>query len=83
MTTRAALHELVEQLPESELRTAERFLAFIRDLADPVERLLEDAPEDDEPLSPDEESAIAEGWEACRRRETRPWAEVRSELAGE
>lgn len=83
MATKATLHALVDQLPETELDAAERYLAYLRDTAEPVERLLATAPEDEEPLSQEEESAIAEGWEAYRRGETRPWARVRDELAGE
>ena len=36
MTTKATLHELVDALPQSELETAERFLAYLRDTADHV-----------------------------------------------
>ena len=35
MTTKATLHQLIEELPESELVAAERFLMYLRDLAEP------------------------------------------------
>ena len=38
------------------------------------------APEDDEPLTVQEEAAIREGEEALARGEVRPWEEVRAEL---
>lgn len=69
-TTKASLHRLVDELPERELATAERFLAYLRDTYDPVLRSLEDAPEDDEPLTREDEAAIEEGRAAYRRGET-------------
>ena len=81
MTTKTALHRLVDELPDTELDAAARYLAYLRDTCDPLERLLDNAPEDDEPVTPEEEAAIAEGWEAYRRGETHAWEEVREELA--
>jgi hypothetical protein len=58
-TSREALHRLVEELPEAELRTAGRFLEFLRDRGgDPVGWALDHAPEDDP--TPDEIEALAE-----------------------
>ena len=85
MVTRARLYELIDALPEAELRAAERYLAQLRERyeSDPLMRLLDEAPEDDEPLTPEEEAAIEEGLAEYRRGETRPWEEVRAELADE
>jgi hypothetical protein len=80
MTTKAELHELVEQLPESETETAARVLIALRDTADPFLRFLNQAPEDDEPVTAEDEAAIREGREASRRGEVRTWEEVRREL---
>ena len=33
MTTKATLHRIIEELPESELVAAERFLAYLRAMA--------------------------------------------------
>ncbi len=63
MTTKDRLRRLVDGLAESELEAAERALEM---LADPLHRLLRDAPEDDEPLAGDEQDAIAEGLDAYR-----------------
>jgi len=63
--TKADLHALVDALPESEHQAAGHFLEYLRDRAipddDPVLRAFEDAPEDDEPLTPEDEAAIEEG----------------------
>ncbi len=85
MVTRERLYELVDALPEGELSTAARYLDQLRERyeTDPLVRLLDGAPEDDEPLTPEEEAAIDEGLAEYRRGETRPWEEVRAELADE
>jgi len=52
MTEKQRLHTLVDDLPDSEIRTARRFLEYLRqEASDPVARALENAPYDDEPLS--------------------------------
>jgi len=50
-------HELIERLPASQLDAAVRFLEFM--LLDPVSRSIATAPVDDEPLSAQEEQALA------------------------
>src|SRR2546430_9531882 len=60
MTTKATLHQIIEELPESELVAAGRFLAYLRDMADPVRRALLTAPWDDEPETEDERQAAQE-----------------------
>jgi hypothetical protein len=50
---------------------------------DPVLRAFMEAPEDDEPVTPEEEAAIAEAREAVARGEVEPWEKVRAELFGE
>lgn len=82
MTTKEQLHELIDQLPDSEADTAARVLTALRDTADPFLKMLAEAPEDDEPITPTDEAAIAEGREAYRRGEVRPWDAVRRELGG-
>lgn len=74
-TTKARLHRLVDELPERGLVAADRFLAYLRDAYDPVLRSLEDAPEDDEPLTLADEAAIEEGRAAYQRGETVTLAE--------
>ncbi len=47
MTTKEALYRLINELPDTVLPEAERYLAALRD--DPVLRALVTAPVDDEP----------------------------------
>jgi len=64
MTTRQALHDLVDDLPEDVLGEAERSLARLKAHAvDPVLEALRNAPVDDEPLTAREAEALRR-WEA-------------------
>ena len=69
MSIKDDLYRLVDVLPESELNAARRYLEYLRDLGDPVLRALREAPQDDEPETKDEQSAVAEAYEdlAARR----------------
>jgi hypothetical protein len=80
MTTKATLHQIIEELPESELVAAERFLAYLRDMAAPVHRALLTAPWDDEPETEDERQAVQEARNELARREVYPIEEVQQEL---
>ncbi len=78
------LHQLLDQLPESELHTAQRFLEFLKNqTGDPFLKALQDAPEDDEPETPQEAATVQEAWGECLSGDARPWEEVRKELADE
>ncbi len=59
MNPRKILHDLVDNLPESELLNAARILKALETPADPLEALLASAPEDDEPF--DERALEATG----------------------
>lgn len=79
MQTKEDLHRLVDDLPESEIPAASRYLRYLRDLAnDPVLRAFMEAPEDDEPLTPEEEAAIREAEEELERGEGIPWEQVKA-----
>jgi len=80
MTTKEALHRLIEAIPEAGLDDARRAL---EPLADPLLLVLASAPTDDEPTTPDEGAGSEEAWQQYLRGEARPWEEVRRELAGE
>ena len=80
MPMRETLHQLIDELPESELATAERFLHYLRATADPVLRALLEAPLDDEPETDDERQAVHEAREELARGEVRTLEEVRREL---
>lgn len=63
MTTRERLHKLVDDLSEAEADDALRYVASRREdeARDSFARWLESRPEDDEPLTAEDEQAIAEG----------------------
>ncbi len=68
MTPKESLHKLVDQLPESELPAAKRFLEYLRDAgSDPFLRALAAAPVDDEPVTDEDLAAIREADEAIAR----------------
>lgn len=64
--TRTALRKLIDQLPESELVAAHRYLCYLRDEGDPLLRVLKEAPIDDEPETEEERRAVEEAWEDVR-----------------
>lgn len=59
--TRDAIRQLVDDLDERDLPTAERLLRALRDTgeSDPVLRALANAPLDDEPETEEERTAVA------------------------
>jgi alkylated DNA nucleotide flippase Atl1 len=74
------LHRLVDQIPEGEVHTAERFLEYLTTADDPVLRALMNAPEGDEPITDDERPAIQEGLEALEAGDVYTLGEVEEEL---
>jgi hypothetical protein len=80
MSARNGLHRLIDELPESELAAAERFLHYLRATADPVLRALLEAPLDDEPETDEERRLVYEGREELARGEVRTLEGVRREL---
>lgn len=58
MTTREKLHQLVDELPEEKLDAALK--AIVTRADDPVIRRLEEAPLEDEEISPEEEASVQE-----------------------
>lgn len=83
-STKEQLHRLVDELPQSELHAARRFLEYLRNMrSDPVLRALMEAPEDDEPETPEERAAVREAWQEYLRGQARSWEKVRKELARE
>ena len=63
MTTKQQIHQLVDDLSESELETAKRVLEGLsaQSVSSPVEAALASAPVDDEPLTAEGAQAIGEG----------------------
>ena len=67
-TMRDELHDLIDVLPDSELVTARRYLEFLHSGAeDMLTWVLDNAPVDDEPTTPEEEAAIEEAWQEYLR----------------
>ena len=67
MPTGDGLRRLLDELPESELYAAWRYLKYLRDTADPVLRAFLEAPEDDEPETEEERAAVEEAREEPTR----------------
>lgn len=81
MNRKEQLHRLVDQLPESELGAAERFLEYLRLAAtDPALHTLLTAPEDDEPEDEEERAAVAEAREDVEKGRVYSLDEVKREL---
>ena len=62
MQTRERVHQLIDELPDNELDDVERFLAQRGAGGSAFRRALESAPEEDEPVSPEEAAAIEEAY---------------------
>ncbi len=78
--TRTALRKLIDQLPESELVAAHRYLCYLRDEGDPFLQALKNAPIDDEPETEEERKAVAEAWEDVKAGRVFTLEEVKREL---
>lgn len=76
---RHEVQELLAELPDGELWRVKDFLAYLR-TGDRMLLTMASAPYDDEPLTPEEEAAVAEGLEDSRRGNVRSLEEVRREL---
>lgn len=84
MTDRERLHELVEDLPESEVYAALRFVEYLRRSDDdPVLKALRDALPDDEPLTEEDLAALQEAYEDLRQGRVVSHEEARRRLLGE
>ncbi len=61
MVSKEELKRLIDEMPASELGVAQRFLEFLKQREkSPLERALESAPIDDEPITDDEQTADKE-----------------------
>jgi len=77
MTAKEQLRERIETLTE---REAERTLRLLDDLRDPLTKLLDEAPLDDEPITPEEEALVQEAREEIARGELISADEIRREF---
>jgi hypothetical protein len=83
MSEKERLRALVEDLPESEVHTAIRFIEYLRSEEDPIWRALLNAPPDDEPLTQEDAAALDEAWSDVRQGRLVPHAEIRRRVLGE
>lgn len=63
-------------------KAASEFLERELHKKDDIVKILEAAPEDDEPFTDEERASEEEGWKEYQAGKSRPWKEVRKELAG-
>ena len=81
MTAKENLHRLIEELSDSALLEAERYVESLRRVeSDPLWQGLMAAPVDDEPLTAEDIAAIEEGKAEIARGEGIPWVEVEARL---
>lgn len=62
MQVRERLHQLIDELPEDELLAVERFVADRRAIDSRLRPAWMDAPEDDEPLTPEDIAGLEEAY---------------------
>lgn len=81
MTAKEKLRQTVEELSEAEAQDALGFIVRRRDERDGLAELLERAPIDDEPTTPDEEEGVREAREQISRGEVLSADEIRRRVA--
>lgn len=79
MTAKEKLRQTVERLSEKEAQEALRYLDE-RQRRDALTEFLDNAPEDGEPLTPEEEEGVREAGAEITRAETIPLEQLRREL---
>jgi hypothetical protein len=70
-------HELVDQLPPTQLKVVVRLL---EEMLDPVSLSIANAPVEDEPLSEEEKKALDDAREWLKRNQGIPHAQILAEL---
>jgi|SRR6202166_1100899 hypothetical protein len=70
-------HELIERLPPTQLSAV---VGLLEAMLDPVSRALANAPLDDEPVTGEDEKALAEAREWLKRNKGIPHEQVLAEL---
>ena len=58
--SRQAIKDLIDDLPDLELHAVKRFIQYVRDMDDPLLRIMAEAPWDDEPVTEEDLEAIEE-----------------------
>lgn len=75
-TTREALRELIDRLPEEQLDRAARLLAELNRSTRTFDEVLASAPEDEEPVTAEDRAAITQAREDYRAGRTIPLADI-------
>ena len=70
----------MDQIPEGEVHAAARYLEYLAEHGDPFIRKLMNAPIDDEPVTPEEEEAVGEAWEAVKAGDVYTLEEVEKDV---
>jgi hypothetical protein len=70
-------HELIERLPPTQLSAV---VGLLEAMLDPVSRALANAPIDDEPVTPEEEKALAEAREWSKHNKSIPHEQILADL---
>ena len=70
-------HELIERLAPSQVSA---LVGLLQAMLDPVARAIANAPIDEEPLTPEEEKALAESSEWSKHHQTVPHNQVLADL---
>lgn len=81
MTAKDKLRRTVEELSEAEAQDTLGFIVHRRDKRDALAELLERAPLDDEPTTPEEDEGVREAREQIVRGEVLSADEIRREIA--
>ncbi|GMA66264.1 hypothetical protein NZD89_28835 (plasmid) [Alicyclobacillus fastidiosus] len=76
---REELHRLIDQIPDSELTAAQRYLLFLRDV-DPVKKALDAAPVDEEQETDEEAKLVKQALEDFRAGRSKTTDELKREL---
>ena len=77
MNEKRQAHELIERLPATQLSAV---VGLLEAMLDPVSRAIAHAPIDDEPVTPEEEKALAEAREWSKHNKSIPHEQVLAEL---
>ena len=74
------LHGLIDELAERDLYTAKHFLAYLRNIRDPMMQKLVETPYEDEPLTEEDIAALDEAYEDLKAGRTVTMEELEREL---
>ena len=78
--SRQAIKDLIDGLPVLELHAVKRFIQYIRDMDDPLLRIMAEAPWDDEPVTEEDIAAFTETDEDFRTGNVFTQEEIEREL---